>query len=1363
MSKAKPYRLLLFPFLLALPLSAQTADPINVTIACSDNGRVFEGIGALSAGASSRLLIDYPEPQRTEILNFLFKPSYGASLHQLKVEIGGEVNSTCGTEPAHARTREEFVNPKPEHYQRGYEWWLMTEAKKRNPAIMLDVLQWGAPPWIGEKEIDFIDPARTSQGARDFTTTTDGSQSIRKNLGEREFRFFSQDNADFIADFILGAKKYHDLDINFCGIWNEITYEVSWIKQLRRTLDRKNLASVKIIAADLYTHNRWEIARDLADDPELARAVHAIGAHYPFFKSTPEAVASGKPLYASEDISAKNGDWNSAQSYARAFNRNYIQGKMTKTIFWSLIAAYYNYLDYSDCGPMQAINPWSGHYEVQPAIWAIAHTTQFIQPGWRYLDSACATTTGEFSYVTLINPAGTDFSFILESCKAMQPQRITINLDPSFDNKPISVWCSNIQNQFQRLPEVMAKNGRLTFDFERGSIYSLTTTTGQSKGMTTPPVLTNFPVPYADDFEAGTMGRLPRYFSDQEGAFEIARRPDNQGQCLFQTVTRKGIPWLRNFLQPYTVIGDREPTDYRISCSALIISQGSAAIGGRIPRSRADLAPGYWLEINTNGHWSLLAREIAKHTEPNGHKNEVPTARVLAEGQGSFAPDSWHSLALTFRQTTLIAELNGAVVASVTDSTFGQGASALMTGWNQGCFDNFALDDSDTKPLHSSHAQIPNVEWKEAPILSSNGSQSLGEKITPGPFAPTWESLETYEVPEWFRDAKFGIFMHWSVNSVAPGGNDGWYGRQMYMQKGAPWGKAYAHHVKTFGHPSKFGYKDLIPLWKAERFDPVELVNLYKKAGARYIVPVAVHHDNFDTYASTYQPWNSVNMGPKRDLIGEWEKAARAVGLRFGASSHSDRAQGWFDHARKSDTEGPLAGVPYDGLLTKADGKGLWWEGYDPVDLYGPALLSGEKSEQGKAEMDRYNTAWLNRTLELVNKYQLDLLYFDSNMPMGELGLKVTASLYNNRIKNGKTEGVLNIKWNPRRRAVVEDLEKGLSNFIRPYPWQLDASINNMWFADELPLELTASQIIHTLTDCTSKNGSLLLNVALRADGTADPEERRRLLQVGAWLDLNGEAIYTTRPTHLWGEGPTPVKNWLSVDKNLPAFTSSDIRYTTRDSSLYAIIMRLPNKVAHLLALRTEAGIFSGEISQVEILGCSEPVRWTRDALGLHITLPESVKTRPNGDSGIALKITGLKSLARDGIVRPLSDGTVQLNCWEAKIQGQRLAPMDYEPALSHWENPTEFPRWDFVCPSPGRYEIQASYTSDKGSSIAKIHTPWGVLDWNIAKTNDDKNFKLVSIGSVEVSKAGQYSLSVQPITGGWKPIKLSFVQLVRR
>ena len=662
----------------------------------------------------------------------------------------------------------------------------------------------------------------------------------------------------------------------------------------------------------------------------------------------------------------------------------------------------------------------------------------------------------------------------------------------------------------------------------------------------------------------------------------------------------------------------------------------------------------------------------------------------------------------------------------------------------------------------SIQAQVPNVEWKFNDSVTGKNRERVAvtENVTAGPFQPTWESLKKYQCPEWFRDAKFGLFMHWSVNSVVPGGNDGWYGRQMYMQQKAPWGNAYEFQVKTFGHPSQFGYKDLIPLWKAEQFHPADLVSLFKKAGARYIVPVAVHHDNFDCYASTYQPWNSVNMGPKRDLIGEWEKAIRQAGLKFGVSSHSDRAWGWYEFVRGSDSEGPLKGVPYDGVQTKADGKGKWWEGYDPVELYGPVSRPGGTSPAAKADADRYQTTWLNRTLELVNHYRPDLIYFDGGMPMGDLGLQVTASLYNNHARNGKTDSVLNIKWNPPRAACVEDLEKGLSSEIRPLPWQLDASINSMWFTDHLPLELTAAQIVHTLVDCASKNGNLLLNVALHADGTTDPEEQKRLLQVGEWLDVNGEAIYSTRPTHLWGEGPTPIKNWLAVDKNLPAFTPKDIRFTANGDVLYAILMRLPQGKAHIQALRRGAGIFEGVIKEVHIFGCSEKIQWTQDANGLVVTLPSSLSAKATSELGIALKITGLHGLKRDGIVRPTANGTMRLNCWDAKITGEKLAPMDFEPALVNWSNPKEFPAWDFVCPAPGTYVLQANYSAPGGGGEAVVAAPGGDLSWKIAPTKNDKDFRLVDIGTIKLEKAGRYSLAVKPVQQNWKGINLSFVQL---
>ena len=297
--------------------SAASANAAHeVVLDAQRTAAVFEGVGASSAGASSRLLIDYPEPQRSEILDFLFKPKFGASLQHLKVEIGGDVNSTDGTEPSIARTREEFLNPKPEYFNRGYEWWLMKEAKKRNPQIIFDVLQWGAPGWIG-----------------------DG-------------KFYSQDNADFIAAFIKGAKKYHDLDISYCGVWNEKPYDTEWIKLLRRTLNANGLERVQIVAADEI--NKWTIADKMAKDPALRDAVQVIGTHYPHFQSTPIARSFGKPVWASEE-GPWTGKWGvsgpGTAGLAQAYNRNYVVGRMTKTIIWSPVTSYYDILPFARFRP----------------------------------------------------------------------------------------------------------------------------------------------------------------------------------------------------------------------------------------------------------------------------------------------------------------------------------------------------------------------------------------------------------------------------------------------------------------------------------------------------------------------------------------------------------------------------------------------------------------------------------------------------------------------------------------------------------------------------------------------------------------------------------------------------------------------------------------------------------------------------------------------------------------------------------------------------------------------------------------------------------------------------------------------------
>ena len=429
-------------------------------------GRIFEGVGVCSAGASSKLLIDYKEPYRSEILDLLFKPMYGAGLDSLKVEIGSGTNSTDGTEPSHARTRDELENPKPQYYQRGYEWWLMKEARKRNENIVLHVLAWGAPAWIGNGN------------------------------------YYSQDNADYFVAFIKGAKKYHGLDIDYTGIWNEMGYDTEWIKLYRRTLDNNGLKNIKIAAADIVCG--WHIVDDMNKDKELYDAIDAISVHYPFkddFVSTQAAKDCGKPLWSGED-GYLSPEWPSAIRLASFYNRNYIVGKMTTTIIWAPITSFYSNLPYNEPGLMQGNTPWSGHFKLIPNFWVTAHTGQFAQPVWRYLDSGCGFLEKGGSCVTMKKPGRKgDYSIIIETSDATEVQEVTFKLDGELSKKKLSLWRTNEESYFIRLNDIKLKDNSFTIKLDASTVYSLTTTKGQNKPKPGPKD-SPFPFPYKDDFES---------------------------------------------------------------------------------------------------------------------------------------------------------------------------------------------------------------------------------------------------------------------------------------------------------------------------------------------------------------------------------------------------------------------------------------------------------------------------------------------------------------------------------------------------------------------------------------------------------------------------------------------------------------------------------------------------------------------------------------------------------------------------------------------------------------------------------------------------------------------------------------------
>ncbi|MGS0524368.1 alpha-L-fucosidase [Zobellia nedashkovskayae] len=353
-----------------------------------------------------------------------------------------------------------------------------------------------------------------------------------------------------------------------------------------------------------------------------------------------------------------------------------------------------------------------------------------------------------------------------------------------------------------------------------------------------------------------------------------------------------------------------------------------------------------------------------------------------------------------------------------------------------------------------------------------------------------------------------------------------------------------------YGHPSEFGFKDVINEWKAENFNADSLLTLYKDCGARYFMAMANHHDNFDNYNSKYQPWNSVNMGPKRDLIGEWSKAARKLDLRFGVSVHSSHAWSWYETAQGADTEGPYTGIPYDGKLTKADGKGKWWEGYDPQDLYEQSHKANPNnivewswdSNLGVQTPDSaYITKYYNRVIQLWDDYKPDQIYFDDFvLPLYEidstLGLKMAAHFYNTNTKwNGRNEAVMNTKMlnEEQRDAIMLDIEKSNAPDILPDAWQTDECIGTWHYNRQMYYHhryKQAAEIIPMLVDIVSKNGNLMLNLPLRGDGTLDSDEVKIIREIGAWLKINGEAIYATRPWKVSGEGPSTKKSTSPPD-----------------------------------------------------------------------------------------------------------------------------------------------------------------------------------------------------------------------------------------
>lgn len=464
-----------------------------------------------------------------------------------------------------------------------------------------------------------------------------------------------------------------------------------------------------------------------------------------------------------------------------------------------------------------------------------------------------------------------------------------------------------------------------------------------------------------------------------------------------------------------------------------------------------------------------------------------------------------------------------------------------------------------------------------------------------GPFEPTIDSLKTYRAPAWFRDAKFGIWAHWGPQAVPRQGD--WYARWMYV----PGTRQYTHHLQNYGHPSEKGYKDIIPLWTAEKFDPESLMDQYVAAGAKYFVSMGVHHDNFDLWNSRHHRWNAAAMGPKRDIVGAWRDAARRRGLRFGVSEHLGASHNWFYPSHGYDQFWPKIGVDYDGANPQY------------VDLYHPRHDEPYKGGASTwyTKDPAYHQVWFQRIKDLVDSYEPDLLYTDGGLPFGEVGRTLLAHFYNSSIaRHRRLEAVYNCKSMGSGEFdagfCVQDVERGVMSGIQELPWQTDTSNGDWFYADGFKYK-TGPDVIRLLADIVSKNGNLLLNVVLYPDGSLTPESQTLLADLKDWMSLNREAIHGTRPWKVFGEGPTQTA--AGHFKENADYTPADIRFTVKGKTLYAITLGEPRGKIEITSLGRSAGHARG-VRSAHMLGVPQPLKFTQTDAALVVEVPERLPGR---------------------------------------------------------------------------------------------------------------------------------------------------------
>ncbi len=650
---ARLARLLVVPFLvltaLVVPATAASAVTTDVAVDGAAAGRTFDGVGAISGGGgNSRLLVDYPPAQRAQILDYLFKPGYGAAVQLLKLEIGGDANSTDGAEPSHEHVRGEV------NCDVGYEFWLGEQAVARNPGIKLVALPWAAPGWIGGGN------------------------------------FWSQDMIDYDLSW-LGCAKQHGLTIGYLGGWNERGHDTTWYKNLRSALDSHGYGAVQIVGDD----TGWNTADDMLADPAFGRAVGVVGSHYPCgylsdatsCGSSANAVATGKPLWASEFGSQD--DNAGAVPLIRSITRGYLDGQLTGFMNWPLLAAITPNLPYSTVGLAVAGSPWSGSYQLGKSLWATAQVTQVTPPGWKFLTGGASGYLGgnraNGSYVSLKSATGTDYSTIYETTGATAAQTVNVKVSGGLGTGTVHVWSTDLggTDSFVRQADVTPQGGAYALTLQPGRIYSVTTTSGQGKGTAAGPAGHALALPYSDTFDGYPSRTEAKYFADMQGSYEA--RPcaaGRTGQCLQQVAPVKPIEW-QDDSDAYGLVGDPAWRDYTVSVDVDLQQAGTVTLLGRAntqtrPQSRQ---AAYQLRLDDRGRWA-----IAKNSS-GGVLTTLASGTATAPGL-----NTWHRLGLGFSGNSVTATLDGGQLGAVTDTSFTAGQVGLgVVGYQTTMFDNLSV------------------------------------------------------------------------------------------------------------------------------------------------------------------------------------------------------------------------------------------------------------------------------------------------------------------------------------------------------------------------------------------------------------------------------------------------------------------------------------------------------------------------------------------------------------------------------------------------------------------------------------------------------------------------------------------------